>query len=190
MSFFKERLRKNKSFPTENKKFATKDRTRIQVLIRTSHHYTTTPTQQKLEEIYLYKYNLESFCNRGTGYFPNSLSYRKIKTHLKHGANVLFERSRKSAFFESSRNLFGSSFGPVFCVFILTLWEACLHGGGAPQVGEVTCGGGSTHRSCKRDQLRWEIIWTGGLPDLPGVPYLHVNWATKFVCIRRMINVS
>ena len=69
MSFFKERLRKNKSFPTENKKFATKDRTRIQVLIRTSHHYTTTPTQQKLEEIYLYKYNLASFCNRGTGVF-------------------------------------------------------------------------------------------------------------------------
>ena len=24
-------------------------------------------------------------------------------------------------------------------------------------------------------KLKWEIIWTGGLPQLPGVPYLHVN---------------
>ena len=168
MSFFKERLRKNKSFPTENKKFATKNRTWVQVLIRTSHHYTTTPTQQKLKEIYLCKYNLASFCNRGTGYFPNSLSYRKIKAHLKHGENVLFERSRKSAFFESSRNLFGSSFGPAF-------QRACLLGGGGPQVGEVTCGG-SPHLSCKRDQIKMrDNIQTGVLPHLPGVHYLHVN---------------
>ena len=168
MSFFKERLRKNKSFPTENKKFATKDRTRIEVLIRTSHHYTTTTTQQKLKEIYLCKYNLASFCNRGTGYFPNSLSYRKIEAHLKHGENVLFERSRKSAFFESSRNLFGSSFGPDF-------QRACLLGGGGLQVGEVTCGG-SPHLSCKRDQIKMrDNIQTGVLPHLPGVHYLHVN---------------
>ena len=30
--------------------------------------------------------------------------------------------------------------------------RACLHGGGAPQVGEVTCGW-SPHLSCKRDQV-------------------------------------
>ena len=24
-------------------------------------------------------------------------------------------------------------------------------------------------------KLKWEIIWTGGLPHLPGVPHLHVN---------------
>ena len=24
-------------------------------------------------------------------------------------------------------------------------------------------------------ELKWEIIWTGGLPHLPGVPHLHVN---------------
>ena len=24
-------------------------------------------------------------------------------------------------------------------------------------------------------QLKWEIIWTGRLPHLPGVPHLHVN---------------
>ena len=31
--------------------------------------------------------------------------------------------------------------------------RACLHGGGGPQVGEVTCGG-SPHLSCKRDQIK------------------------------------
>ena len=30
---------------------------------------------------------------------------------------------------------------------------ACLHGGGGPQIGEVTCGG-SPHLSCKRDQIK------------------------------------
>ena len=35
----------------------------------------------------------------------------------------------------------------------LALWlRACLHGGGGPQIGEVTCGG-SPHLSCKRDQI-------------------------------------
>ena len=31
--------------------------------------------------------------------------------------------------------------------------RACLHGGGAPQVGEVKYGG-SPHVSCKRDQIK------------------------------------
>ena len=31
--------------------------------------------------------------------------------------------------------------------------RACFHGGGGPQIGEVTCGG-SPHLSCKRDQLK------------------------------------
>ena len=31
--------------------------------------------------------------------------------------------------------------------------KACLHGGGGPQVGEVTCGR-SPHLSCKRDQIK------------------------------------
>ena len=33
------------------------------------------------------------------------------------------------------------------------LFRACLHGGGGPQIGEVTCGG-SPHLSCKRDQIK------------------------------------
>ena len=31
--------------------------------------------------------------------------------------------------------------------------RACLHGGGGPQISEVTCGG-SPHLSCKRDQIK------------------------------------
>ena len=33
------------------------------------------------------------------------------------------------------------------------LLRACLHGGGGPQVGEVTCGG-STRLTCKRDHTK------------------------------------
>ena len=31
--------------------------------------------------------------------------------------------------------------------------RACLHGGGGPQMGEVTCSG-SPHLSCKRDEIK------------------------------------
>ena len=31
--------------------------------------------------------------------------------------------------------------------------RACLHGGGGPQIGEVTCGG-SPYLSCKREQIK------------------------------------
>ena len=36
---------------------------------------------------------------------------------------------------------------------LTTRLKACLHGGGGPQLGEVTCGG-SPHLSCKRDQVK------------------------------------
>ena len=62
-----------------------------------------------------------------------------------------------------------------------------LHGkiwprlGGLPALADRATGlGGSPHLSCKM-RLKWEIIWTGGLPHLselphlPGVPHLHVN---------------
>ena len=38
-------------------------------------------------------------------------------------------------------------------VFENLRFRACLHGGGRPQVGEVTRGG-SPHLSCKRDQIK------------------------------------
>ena len=34
-----------------------------------------------------------------------------------------------------------------------TYLRTCLHGGGGPQTGEVTCGG-SPHLKCKRDQIK------------------------------------
>ena len=40
----------------------------------------------------------------------------------------------------------------LFIVTCLHTFRACLHGGGEPQVGEVTCGG-SPHLSCKHDQI-------------------------------------
>ena len=53
---------------------------------------------------------------------------------------------------------------------------------GGHQIGEVTCGG-SPHLSCKCDHIkvRYYIIWTGGLPQLPGVPHLHVNRPEKII---------
>ena len=54
-----------------------------------------------------------------------------------------------------------------------SLW-ACLHGGGGPQIGEVTCPG-STHISRKRDQIKMRdyvdrrVSHQSGLPHLPGV---------------------
>ena len=47
--------------------------------------------------------------------------------------------------------------------------RACLRGGGAPQVGEVTCGR-SPHLSCKRDQIKMRDYMDGGLPHIPGAP--------------------
>ena len=45
--------------------------------------------------------------------------------------------------------------GPNFFKFFFSTFQrACLLGGGGPQVGEVTCGDGSTHLSGKRDQIK------------------------------------
>ena len=67
----------------------------------------------------------------------------------------------------------------VFKYAQLTL-RACLHGGGGPQIGEVTCGG-SPHLSSKRNQIKMRdyvnrrVTHQSGLPHLSGVPHLHVN---------------
>ena len=58
--------------------------------------------------------------------------------------------------------------------------RACLHGGGGPQIGEVTCGG-SPHLSCKHDEIKMRdymdkrVTHQSGLPHLPGVSHLRVN---------------
>ena len=45
--------------------------------------------------------------------------------------------------------------------------RACLHGGGGPQVGEVTCGG-SPHLSCKRNQIKMRLYGQAGYPIKAG----------------------
>ena len=42
---------------------------------------------------------------------------------------------------------------PGATVLYSVSFRACLHGGGGPQVGEVTCGG-SPHLSCNRDKIK------------------------------------
>ena len=64
------------------------------------------------------------------------------------------------------------------------LFRACLHGGGGPQIGEVTCGG-SPQLSCKRDHIKMRhyvdrrVTHQSGLPHLPGVSHLYVNRPLK-----------
>ena len=61
-------------------------------------------------------------------------------------------------------------------------FRACLHEGGGPQVGVVTCGGLS-HRTCKHDPIKMRdymdrritVPQLTRLPHPSGVPYLHVN---------------
>ena len=63
----------------------------------------------------------------------------------------------------------------------LKQFRACLHGGGGPQVGEVTCLGGVTRLSIKSLILQFDHVhMTSGvshrmLPHLAGIPHLHVN---------------
>ena len=58
----------------------------------------------------------------------------------------------------------------------LETFRGCLHRGGGPQIGEVTCGG-SPHLSCKGDQIKMRdgLPHLSGLPQLPRVLHLHVN---------------
>ena len=57
--------------------------------------------------------------------------------------------------------------------------RACLHGGGGPQIGVVTCGGSPNLSDVTVIALKWDIIWTGGLPLLPGVSHLLLSPAKR-----------
>ena len=60
---------------------------------------------------------------------------------------------------QSRQSLFGCdiiwyALATSFCYFKTSqFFRACLHEGGGPQVGEVTCGG-SPHLLCKRDHIK------------------------------------
>ena len=65
--------------------------------------------------------------------------------------------------------------------------RGCLHGGGGPEIGEVTCGW-SPHLTCKRDQIKMRAYMDSGLPHLPGVLHLHVN--RPLMNANRLLNQS
>ena len=59
------------------------------------------------------------------------------------------------------------------------LFRACLHGGGGPQVGEVTRGG-SPNLSCECDQTEMSDYMDGRVTPpkwvtVSGVPHLHLK---------------
>ena len=62
--------------------------------------------------------------------------------------------------------------------------RACLHEGGGPQIGVLTCGG-SPHLSCERDQIKMRdyvdrrVTHQSGLPYRPGVPHPPCKQARK-----------
>ena len=56
-------------------------------------------------------------------------------------------------------------------IFASAELSACLHGGGAPQAGEVTRGG-SPHLSCKRDQIKMRDYMDRRVPPLTRLPHL------------------
>ena len=53
-------------------------------------------------------------------------------------------------------------------------FRACLHEGGGPQIGEVTCGG-SPHLSCKRNQIKMRDFMDRRVTSPDWGPQLHVN---------------
>ena len=53
-------------------------------------------------------------------------------------------------------------------------FRACLHEGGGPQVGEVTCGG-LPHLTCKRDHIKMRDDMDRRMTPPTWDPHLHVN---------------
>ena len=81
-----------------------------------------------------------------------------------------------------SRPIRARAYVVISCAVV---FRACLHGGGGPQMGDVTCGS-SPHLSCKRDQIKMRdyvdrcVTHQSGLPHLPWVPHLRVNRPLDF----------
>ena len=76
----------------------------------------------------------------------------------------------------------------LFVIFPCFLLRAFLHEGGGPQVGEVSCHvvGHPTYQ-VNVIKLKREILWTGGLPHLPGLPHPYVNRALNHTTVANAI---
>ena len=59
------------------------------------------------------------------------------------------------------------------------LVPACLHGGGEPQIGEITCDG-SPHLSCKRDQIKMRDYMDRW--DTPPEQVTSPTWSPPLPC--------
>ena len=64
-------------------------------------------------------------------------------------------------------------------------FRACLHGGGGPQIGEVTCGG-SPHLSCKRDHIKMRDYMDRRVT--PPKRVTSPNWGLPRPCKQRPIS--
>ena len=108
-------------------------------------------------------------------------SFAKVKKFLQRSIIFSYEWIKQYQQWEitttqrSKKLEFSAHFTPGQLLACLRQrFRACLHGGGGPQIDEVTYGGHPTYH-VNAIKLNWEIVWTGGLPHLPGVPHLHVN---------------
>ena len=67
----------------------------------------------------------------------------------------------------------------ISSLLMVTVIRACLHEGGVPQVGEVTCGG-LLHLSCKCDHTKGLFTWSGGPRSIVGlVSFVFTLWGHK-----------
>ena len=64
-------------------------------------------------------------------------------------------------------------------------FRACLHGGGEPQIAEVTCGG-SPHPSCKRGQIIMRDYMDGRVTSPTWGPPPPCKQGLRLLCILQM----
>ena len=115
------------------------------------------------------------------GFKTNRSNQQKNKLHVQHTFSSNQQKTNlqvQHAFLSFPSRCFARlqrCFIPV---------RACLHEGGGPQIGVLTCGG-SPHLSCQRDQIKMRdhvdrrVIHQSGLRYQPGVPYPPCKQARK-----------
>ena len=74
-------------------------------------------------------------------------------------------------------------------VVVFANLRACIHGGGRPQLREVTCGG-SPHLSCKRDQIKMRDYMDRRVTPRKRIPHLHANRPLTFCSFSALVEVA
>ena len=70
-----------------------------------------------------------------------------------HETRLFVDEFKESLFHVDSNKILKAIWCLVWVSVKKVCFRACLHEGGGPQIGEVTCGG-SPHLSCKRNQIK------------------------------------